>query len=143
MGGDELNLILAGRNYGWPVITHGRDYSGKPIGEGTAKEGMEQPIHFWTGSTAPSGLAAETAGDITVFWIGALIGRSLVRLEMEHGQIVRENRLLQNEIGRIRDVRIGPDGLVYLITDSYEGALYRLAPSVEQASRRGMDRRRL
>jgi aldose sugar dehydrogenase len=143
LGGDELNLIVAGRNYGWPVITHGLDYSGKPIGEGTAKEGMEQPTHFWTGSTAPSGLAVENKGAITVFWIGALAGRSLVRLEMEHGRIVREHRLLQNELGRIRDVRISPDGLVYLITDSYRGALYRLDPAVEQAWRRGMGGRRL
>jgi glucose/arabinose dehydrogenase len=143
LDGDELNLIVAGRNYGWPVITHSRDYSGKPIGEGTAKVGMEQPIHFWTGSTAPSGLAVENKGTITVFWIGALAGRSLVRLEMEHGRIVREDRLLQDELGRIRDVRISPDGLVYLITDSYRGALYRLDPSVEQAVKLGMGRSRL
>lgn len=137
MGGDELNLVIAGRNYGWPVITFGLDYSGKPIGEGTAKEGMEQPVHHWTPSIAPSGLAIENAGGVTVFWIGALAGQSLVRLEMQDGRIVREQRLLKDELGRIRDVRIGPDGLLYLITDGPEGALYRLQPAVEQALRRG------
>jgi len=136
-GGDELNLIMAGRNYGWPVITYGRDYSGKPIGEGAAKEGMEQPVHHWTPSIAPSGLAIEIAGGVTVFWIGALAGQSLVRLELEDGHIVREQHLLKDELGRIRDVRIGPDGRLYLITDDPEGALYRLQPAVEQALRRG------
>ena len=137
MGGDELNLVIAGRNYGWPVITFGFDYSGKPIGEGTAKVGMEQPVHHWTPAIAPSGLAIENADGVTVFWIGALAGQSLVRLEMQDGRIVREQRLLKDELGRIRDVRIGPDGLLYLITDDREGALYRLQPAVEQALRRG------
>jgi glucose/arabinose dehydrogenase len=135
LGGDELNLIVAGRNYGWPVITHGLDYSGEPIGEGTAKEGMEQPVHYWTPGIAPSGLAVETVGGTTVFWIGALVGQSLVRLDMEDGRIVREERLLRNELGRIRDVRIGPDGLLYVITDDPEGTFYRLEPAVEQAWR--------
>ena len=143
LGGDELNLILPGRNYGWPVITYGLDYSGKPIGEGAAKEGMEQPFHFWPAAIAPSGLAIESTGDITVFWITALAGRALVRLEMEHGRIVREHRLLQNKFGRIRDVRISPDGLLYMITDSSGGALYRLESIVEQASRHRSSRRRL
>jgi len=143
LGGDELNLIVAGRNYGWPVITHGLDYSGKPFGEGAAKEGMEQPFHFWTVAIAPSGLAIESTGDTTVFWIGALAGRSLVRLEMEHGRIVREQLLLQNELGRIRDVRISPDGLLYLVADASGGALYRLDSVVEQAWRHGTGRRRL
>jgi glucose/arabinose dehydrogenase len=143
LGGDELNLIVAGRNYGWPVITHGLDYSGKPIGEGKAKNGLEQPVHSWTVLTAPSGLAVESKGSITVFWIGALAGQSLVRLEMENGRIVREHRLLEKELGRIRDVRISPHNIVYLITDSSRGALYRLDSTVEQAWTRRMGRRRL
>ena len=141
LGGDELNLIVAGRNYGWPVITHGLAYSGKPMGEGTAKEGMEQPFHFWPVATAPSGLAVESAANITVFWIGALAGRSLVRLEMEHGRMVLEQRLLQNVLARIRDVRIGPHGLPYLITDSSVGAVYRLN-SVEHAWIHGTNKSR-
>jgi len=143
LGGDELNLIVAGRNYGWPVITHGLDYSGKPIGEGTAKEGMEQPVYHWTPAIAPSGLTIESVGEVTVFWIGALAGQSLVRLELENGRVVREQRLFKDELGRIRDVRIGPDGLLYVITDSPEGALYRLEPSVEQARKRGSSRTHL
>jgi len=127
-GGDELNLILAGRNYGWPVITHGLDYSGHPIGEGRAKGGLEQPLYYWTPAIAPSGLAIERVGGITVFWIGSLIGQSLIKLEMDDGRIVREERLFRNELGRVRDVRIGPDGLLYVITDDREGMLYRLEP---------------
>lgn len=141
MGGDELNLIIGGRNYGWPVVTYGLDYSGKPIGEGTAKDGMEQPIHYWTPAIAPSGLAIESTENITVFWIGALAGQSLIRLEMQDGQIVYEQRLLKSEVGRIRDVRIDPDGMLYLITDSPEGRLFRLDTAVEQAMRRGNSRR--
>jgi glucose/arabinose dehydrogenase len=133
LGGDKLNLIVAGHNYGWPVITHGLSYSGEPIGEGTAKEGMEPPVHYWTPAIAPSGLAIESVGEVTVFWIGALVAECLVRLEMEDGRIVREQRLLRNALGRIRDVRIGPDGLIYVITDDPAGRLYRLQPANEQA----------
>lgn len=134
-GGDELNLILPGRNYGWPVISHGTHYSGEPVGEGHAKEGMEQPVHPWPDTVAPSGLAIDNAEGTTILWAGALAGQSLIKLEIEDGRLVREQRLLHEELGRIRDVRIGPDGLLYLITDHYEGALYRLDPDVEQAER--------
>ena len=143
LGGDELNLIVAGRNYGWPIITHGLDYSGKFIGEGTAKAGMEQPLHFWTPAIAPSGLALESTGDVGVFWIGALQGEALVRIEMEDGQIVSNEQLLQHELGRIRDVRISPGGDLYFVTDSPTGALYRLQPTVAQAWKLGSRRHRL
>lgn len=134
MGGDELNLILPGRNYGWPVITHGIGYDGKPVGEGIAKkEGMEQPFHPFEEAVAPSGLAIERAGGVTVFWIGTLAGQSLFRLEVEHDEVIRQVRFLRGEVGRIRDVRIGPDGLLYVTTDDSEGALYRLDPVREQA----------
>lgn len=133
MGGDELNLILPGRNYGWPVITHGLGYDGKPVGEGSAKAGMEQPFHPFVKAVAPSGLAVERAGPVTIFWIGTLAGQSLFRLEAENGEVVRQSRLLRGQLGRIRDVRIGPDGLLYVITDDSEGALYRLDPVQEQA----------
>lgn len=132
-GGDEVNVIRAGTNYGWPVITHGVAYSYLPIGEGTHRDGMAQPVHFWDPSIAPSGMAFYTGsafpewqGDLLV---GALKDRMLVRLELEGERVIDEERLLQGEIGRIRDVRVGPDGWVYLLTDETDGAIWRLAPA--------------
>ena len=132
-GGDEINQPQAGRNYGWPVITYGEDYSGAPIGQGTAKPGMEQPVHYWDPSIAPSGLAFY-AGDAFPAWrgdllVGALRGRHLARLEMRDGRVVAEHRYLEDLGERIRDVRVGPDGFVYLLTDSDEGRLLRLRPA--------------
>ncbi len=129
-GGDEVNRPLAGRNQGWPVITYGRDYSGASIGEGTAKAGMEQPLHFWDPSIAPSGLAFYDS-DAIPGWkgnllVGSLKFRLLSRLELDGNRVVREERLLQSLNERIRDVRVGPDGLVYLLTDSSEGRVLRL-----------------
>lgn len=132
-GGDEVNIIRAGRNYGWPVITYGRNYViGTRIGEGTAKPGMEQPLWQWTPSIAPSGMAFY-AGEAFPAWrgsllVGALRGEMLVRLVLEGERVVSEERLLEGEIGRIRDVRVGPGGLVYLLTDSDKGRLLRLEP---------------
>lgn len=132
-GGDEINIARAGANYGWPVITHGRNYvTGTKIGEGTAKPGMEQPLHHWTPSIAPSGMAFY-AGERFPAWrgnlfVGALAGRMLVRLELDGERVVREERLLENAVGRIRDVRVGPDGLIYLLTDSPDGRVVRLEP---------------
>jgi glucose/arabinose dehydrogenase len=130
-GGDEVNIIRAGANYGWPVITYGRNYGlGTQIGEGTHKQGMEQPIHYWVPSIAPSGMAFY-AGERFPRWkgnlfVGALRDRMLVRLELEGDKVVKEERLLQNAIGRIRDVRTGPDGFIYLLTDDGAGVLARL-----------------
>jgi glucose/arabinose dehydrogenase len=134
MGGDELNRIERGRNYGWPVISHGIGYDGNPVGEGNAKAGMEQPAHVFVEppAQAPSGLAVDGAGATPILWVGTLAGQALLRLHRE-GEGWRETRLLQEELGRIRDVRIGPDGLVYVITDDAEGALYRPDPIIEQA----------
>jgi glucose/arabinose dehydrogenase len=126
MGGDELNLILPGRNYGWPVITYGTEYSGDPIGEGVEKDGLEQPVYYWLPDVAPSGLAVETRGDITTFWVGTLVGQALIRLEMKESRIISERRFLQGEVGRIRDVSLAVDGHLYLATDAPEGAFYRL-----------------
>ena len=133
LGGDELNLIVSGRNYGWPVITHGLTYSGEKIGEGTEKEGMEQPIQHWSPAIAPSGLAIQVADSTSFIWIGALADQSLVMLEMKEDHIVRERRCLQKQLGRIRDVRIGPNGSLYIIVDDAQGGLYRLDAAVEQA----------
>ena len=129
-GGDEVNRPQAGRNHGWPVITYGRDYSGASIGEGTAKAGMEQPLHYWDPSIAPSGLAFYDS-DVIPGWkgsllVGSLKFRLLSRLEIDGKRIVREERLLQGLNERLRDVRVGPDGLVYLLTDSSDGKVLRL-----------------
>lgn len=132
-GGDEINTPLAGRNYGWPVITYGRDYTGFRIGEGTAKPGMEQPLHFWDPSIAPSGLAFYT-GDAFPAWkgsvfVGALAGRLVARLELDGTKVVREERML-GELGeRIRDVRQGPEGALYLVTDARNGRILRVEPA--------------
>jgi glucose/arabinose dehydrogenase len=132
-GGDEINIIRAGINYGWPVITFGRNYgTGTAIGEGTAKPGMAQPLYQWTPSIAPSGMAFYT-GDRFPAWrgnlfVGALRDQMLVRLELDGSRVVHEERLLEGAIGRIRDVRNGPDGFVYLLTDSPKGVIARLEP---------------
>ena len=108
-GGDELNLIVRGGNYGWPVISHGIDYSGAPIGEGTAKEGMQQPLRQWTPAIAPSGLALEATAAGAALWISTLVGQSLMRLELDdHGRIVGERHLLKDALGRIRGRPCGP-----------------------------------
>jgi glucose/arabinose dehydrogenase len=121
-------------NYGWPVITYGRNYvTGTKIGEGTAKPGMAQPIHVWTPSIAPSGMAFYTGSRFPAWadnlFVGALRGEMLVRLEWQGERIVREERLLEGAVGRIRDVRSGPDGCLYLLTDSPSGRLLRLEPA--------------
>lgn len=131
-GGDELNVIEAGENYGWPVITHGRSYAGFKIGEGTAKPGMAQPARYWVPSISPSGMSFYTGDEFPAWrgnlFIGALSGRALVRLEMEEEAVVHEERLLVDLKARIRDVRQGPDGRLYLLTDAPDGALLRLDP---------------
>jgi glucose/arabinose dehydrogenase len=134
-GGDELNQPQAGRNYGWPVITYGVDYSGAKIGEGTAKPGMEQPVYYWDPVIAPSGLTFYTGnrypgwqGDLLV---GSMSPGALVRLDMENGRVVREERYLGDLGARIRDVVQGPDGYVYLLTDSPRGQLLRVEPVSE------------
>ncbi len=133
-GGDEINLPRPGVNYGWPVITYGVNYGiGTPIGEGTEKPGMAQPLYYWVPSIAPSGKAFYD-GDAFPQWhgnlfIGSLKFRLLVRLEIADGKIVHEERMLQGRLGRIRDVRQGPDGLLYLLTDEENGELVRLLPA--------------
>ena len=132
-GGDEVNVMRSGLNYGWPVITYGVTYGfGTRIGEGQTKPGMVQPLYLWVPSIAPSGMAfvsgskfPQWTGDLLV---GALRDQVLVRLELDGEKVVREERLLQGLVGRIRDVRMGPDGLVYLLTDDAQGALLRLEP---------------
>ncbi len=132
-GGDELNIIEAGANYGWPVITYGKEYgSGNDIGVGTHKAGMIQPIHYWVPSIAPSGMAFYS-GDKFPDWkgdlfIGSLKFKLLVRLQLNGDKVIAEQRLLKNKLGRIRDVKNGPDGYLYLLTDESDGKLVRLSP---------------
>jgi len=133
-GGDEVNLIRPGTNYGWPIITYGVNYgSGTKIGEGTHKEGMAQPIHTWVPSIAPSGMLFYT-GDKFPHWqgnllIGALKDQMLVRLELEGEKVITEERMLKKTLGRIRDIRQGPAGYIYLLTDHDNGKLVRLKPN--------------
>ena len=133
-GGDEVNLMVAGGNYGWPVVTHGTNYGlGTKIGEGQTKAGIAQALKVWVPSIAPSGMAfvdskafPEWSGDLLV---GSLRAQTLVRLELEGEAVVGEERLLVGQVGRIRDVRIAEDGLIYLLTDAPDGALFQLAPT--------------
>lgn len=129
-GGDEINIPLPGRNYGWPVITYGIGYDGSPIGESTSKDGMEQPIHYWVPSIAPSGMAFYTADRFPQWkhqlFVGSLKFGQLVRLELKGEKVVKEERLLQKLNRRVRDVRQGPDGYLYLLTDSGDGSILRV-----------------
>jgi len=132
-GGDEVNVPEAGRNHGWPVISYGRHYSGAPIGEGTHKEGMVQPVYYWDPSIAPSGMAFYT-GDKFPEWtgdlfVGALKGRLVSRLELDGRNVVAEEHILGDLGERIRDVRQGPDGYLYLLTDSPDGRILRVTPA--------------
>jgi aldose sugar dehydrogenase len=131
-GGDEVNIARARRNYGWPVITYGREYHGPAIGEGTAKEGMEQPLHYWVPSIAPSGMAFHSGkghpGWKGQLFVGALAARQLVRLSVEPDGRVREEERIDID-GRVRDVREGPDGALYLLTDEDAGRLLRIVPA--------------
>ena len=132
-GGDELNHPEAGKNYGWPVITYGVAYSGAKIGEGTAKPGMEQPVYYWDPVIAPSGMTFYT-GDALPGWKGSLLIGSLrpgllVRLTLTGGRVAAEGRYLADLNERIRDVRQGPDGFVYLLTDSQNGRILRVVPA--------------
>lgn len=135
-GGDEINRPEPGKNYGWPVITFGENYGGGPIGAGiTQREGMEQPWFHWPQTMAPSGMTFLNSDRYGPAWrgslmIGSLRNRHLARLEIRGDQVVRQERLLVTLNERIRDVRQGPDGLLYILTDDRDGQLIRLQPGV-------------
>ncbi len=133
-GGDEINRPEAGKNYGWPVISHGVHYGGAKVGDGeSARRGMEQPLHHWTPSIAPSGMAFLSGDKYGKDWqgnlfVGSLKFKHLARLQMQGDKVVREEKLLEDLKQRIRDVRQGPDGLLYVLTDEDQGQLIRLKP---------------
>ncbi|MEX0605492.1 MAG: PQQ-dependent sugar dehydrogenase [Marinobacter sp.] len=132
-GGDEINIIRAGTNYGWPEITYGIDYSGMPITDKTEQDGMAQPLHYWDPSIAPSGMAFYTGEDFPAWqgdlFVGALKMQKLVRLSIENGEVTEEEDLLEDFGKRIRDVRMGPDGSLWLLTDGSNGEVIRLHPT--------------
>jgi aldose sugar dehydrogenase len=132
-GGDEVNIIEKGKNYGWPVVGYGVNYGGAKIHEATSKAGMEQPVKYWAPSIAPSGLAFYS-GALFPAWrgslfVGALRDRMMVRLTLDGEKVTGEERLLQGIRERIRDVRTGPDGAIYLATDSSDGRVLRVKPA--------------
>jgi glucose/arabinose dehydrogenase len=134
-GGDEVNIIGKGKNYGWPVIGYGIDYSGAKIHDSSAREGMEQPIKYWVPSIAPSGMAFYTASLFPKWtgslFTGALAGKMLVRLSLNGNTVTGEEHLLRNLNERIRDVRQGPDGALWLLTDNSAGRILRVSPAAK------------
>jgi len=130
-GGDELNRTLPGRNYGWPKVTYGVEYSGKTISESSTAPGIEPPVHYWVPSIATSGLLFYT-GDRFPAWrgnalVGGLASQQLSRLELDGNRVVREETLLKGVVNqRVRDVEQGPDGFIYLLTDEGDGRLLRI-----------------
>ena len=139
-GGDELNLVEKGKNYGWPVQAYGEEYAGEPIpGAATAREGMEQPVYYWDPVIAPSGAQFYT-GDAFPAWrnslfVGSMKDTKLVRLTLEDERVTGEEHLLADRKQRVRDVRQGPDGALYIVTDQADGELWRIGPR-ETASTR-------
>lgn len=130
MGGDEINLDQAGKNYGWPNASYGSDYSGADIPDAHAARGYTEPAFHWNPSVSPSGMMFYSGSRFAAWngdmFVGALSGMALIRLDMQNGKPAREERLLQDLEERIRDVRQGPDGWIYLITDSSDGRILRL-----------------
>ena len=131
-GGDEVNIITAGANYGWPKVSFGEEYRGGSIGTGSDAPGIEAPLIHWTPSIAPSGMSFYTGGLFPEWqgdlFVGALAGQHLRRVELDGNRVVNQEVLLQGRIGRIRDVKGGPEGYLWLLTDEQNGSLYRLKP---------------
>jgi glucose/arabinose dehydrogenase len=140
-GGDEINAVEKGRNYGFPVIGYGREYNGKPInGDRTAQPGMEQPVYFWTPDIAPAGIAFYDGARFPQWrgnlFVSALAGKALIRLVLKNGRVVNEERLLSDLNARIRGVTQGPDGALYVLTDGNAGKILRVVPTPTPAGAR-------
>lgn len=133
-GGDELNVVTSGGNYGWPIATFGTNYDDTIISNLTSAPGMIDSVHHWVPSVATASLVAYSGNVMPEDWrgnflIGTLVGQCLVRLEVTDGVVTRERRYFHDKIGRIRDVAVSPDGYIYLLTDGSEASLYRLEPN--------------
>lgn len=133
-GGDELNRTLGGRNYGWPLVTYGLEYSGQKISDKQEAAGYESPVHYWVPSIGTSGLAFYTGSRIPQWkgnvFVGGLAAKEVARLELRNGQVVHEERLFKSQLGkRIRSVVDGPDGALYLVTDEPDGQILRVVPA--------------
>ncbi|MGE0055863.1 MAG: PQQ-dependent sugar dehydrogenase [Hyphomicrobium sp.] len=141
-GGDELNVLEPGGNYGWPLVTFGIGYDGKIISDRTSAPGLIDPVYKWVPSVAPSSLAVYSGNVMPDDWqgtfiLGTLSGERLVHLTIVDGAVVREEQLLEKKIGRIRNVAVGPDGYIYLLTDGGEAAIYRLDPVTDEVATGG------
>ncbi|MBY0561363.1 MAG: PQQ-dependent sugar dehydrogenase [Hyphomicrobium sp.] len=139
-GGDELNLITGGSNYGWPLVTYGVNYDGSVISDKTSAPGMVDPVYVWVPSVAPASLVSYYGNVMPDDWrgdflVGTLVGECLIRLRMDSGKVVKEERYLHHKIGRIRDVAVAPDGYIYLLTDSSEASIYRIEPLTDQVAK--------
>lgn len=139
-GGDELNLVSAGGNYGWPLVTYGTNYDGTIISDQTSAPGLIDPTYFWVPSVAAASLVSYYGNVMPDDWrgdflVGSLAGECLIRLRMDSGRVVKEERYLHHTIGRIRDVAVGPDGYIYLLQDNSEAAVYRIEPLTDQVAR--------
>lgn len=139
-GGDELNLITGGSNYGWPLVTYGVNYDGSIISDKMSAPGMVDPIYYWVPSVAPASLVSYYGNVMPDDWrgdflVGTLAGECLIRLRMDSGKVVKEERYLHHAIGRIRDVAVAPNGYIYLLTDSSEATVYRIEPLTDQVAK--------
>ncbi len=139
-GGDELNLIKAGGNYGWPLVTYGTNYDDTIISDKTSAPGLIDPIHYWVPSVAAASLVSYYGNVMPDDWrgdflVGSLAGECLIRLRMDSGRVVKEERYLHHTMGRIRDVVVGADGYIYLLQDNSEAAIFKLVPTTDLLAR--------
>lgn len=139
-GGDELNLVKPGGNYGWPLVTYGTNYDDTIISDKTSAPGLIDPVHYWVPSVAAASLVSYYGNVMPDDWrgdflVGSLAGECLIRLRIDSGRVVKEERYLHHTMGRIRDVAVGADGYIYLLQDNSEAAIFRLEPTTDLLAR--------